>query len=175
MLPMINTAALESLRAFANNLLLNPTPNNGRASPNVRTKLAAFERMCCAATAGEEWAIKQLVMSPAYAAQIEVDSYPPGLGPGGFHVEIMLEHIHNTDCTCPTAITHTPGSGMMFSDAATHTAGDAQNAPDDHETAAGTKCQEGPDGCCMSCGVEMSTCATCCGVGYHSDSCEADV
>lgn len=36
-----------------------------------------------------------------------------------------------------------------------------------HEATSGALCTQGPDGCCTMCGVEMTLCALCKGVGYH--------
>lgn len=44
-------------------------------------------------------------------------------------------------------------------------------ASDDHEAAAGTLCSPGPDGCCVGCGVEMTLCNVCHGIGYHRTAC----
>lgn len=41
----------------------------------------------------------------------------------------------------------------------------------EHTAAAGARCIVGDDGCCASCGVEMSTCTRCGGVGYHCAGC----
>jgi hypothetical protein len=43
----------------------------------------------------------------------------------------------------------------------------------EHEAGAGAKCAEGPDGFCLTCGVEMTVCNVCHGIGYHLDSCTA--
>lgn len=40
-----------------------------------------------------------------------------------------------------------------------------------HEDSAGADCTEGPDGCCTTCGVAMTTCNVCGGVGYHHAGC----
>jgi hypothetical protein len=41
----------------------------------------------------------------------------------------------------------------------------------EHEAAAGAKCTEGPDGFCLTCGVEMTVCNVCHGIGYHREKC----
>jgi hypothetical protein len=40
-----------------------------------------------------------------------------------------------------------------------------------HQAAAGAKCHEGPDGMCLTCGVEMTLCNVCKGIGYHREGC----
>lgn len=40
-----------------------------------------------------------------------------------------------------------------------------------HDQFAGSHCIEGPDGCCVTCGVAMTTCEACSGVGYHTATC----
>lgn len=42
-----------------------------------------------------------------------------------------------------------------------------------HEAAAGAKCHAGPDGFCLTCGVEMTVCNACNGIGYHREDCTA--
>jgi hypothetical protein len=42
---------------------------------------------------------------------------------------------------------------------------------DEHQAAAGIKCHEGPDGMCILCGVEMTHCNVCDGIGYHREGC----
>jgi hypothetical protein len=42
---------------------------------------------------------------------------------------------------------------------------------EDHQEAAGAACHQGPDGCCTTCGIEMTTCNVCRGVGYHRAAC----
>lgn len=39
-----------------------------------------------------------------------------------------------------------------------------------HETAAGALCR-GPEGFCLTCGVEMTVCNVCHGIGYHRERC----
>jgi len=46
---------------------------------------------------------------------------------------------------------------------------------DTHSAAGGDKCHEGPDGLCLMCGVEMSVCDACHGVGYHREHCPEDI
>lgn len=41
----------------------------------------------------------------------------------------------------------------------------------DHASAAGEKCHGGEDGLCQTCGVDMTTCAVCGGIGYHRAGC----
>lgn len=43
-----------------------------------------------------------------------------------------------------------------------------------HEAAAGAKCHEEPDGFCLTCGVEMTVCNVCHGIGYHREGCSAE-
>ncbi len=40
-----------------------------------------------------------------------------------------------------------------------------------HEAAAGARCHPGDDGLCVDCGVEMTACNVCHGVGYHRAGC----
>lgn len=40
-----------------------------------------------------------------------------------------------------------------------------------HESAAGAACTEGPESFCTECGVDMSHCEICDGVGYHRAGC----
>ena len=42
---------------------------------------------------------------------------------------------------------------------------------EEHQAAAGAKCQEGPDGMCLQCETEMTTCGTCGGIAYHREGC----
>ena len=37
----------------------------------------------------------------------------------------------------------------------------------EHVAPADTLCADGGDGCCRACGVSMTTCEECGGVGYH--------
>lgn len=46
---------------------------------------------------------------------------------------------------------------------------EADNAA--HEAAAGALCKEGPAGHCLTCGVEMTVCNVCNGIGYHREGC----
>lgn len=45
---------------------------------------------------------------------------------------------------------------------------------DHHAAAAGALCHEGSDGCCLTCGVEMTLCNVCEGIGYHRENCAAE-
>lgn len=45
---------------------------------------------------------------------------------------------------------------------------------DAHAAAAGALCREDTHGCCSTCGVDMSHCNVCQGIGYHRELCPAD-
>lgn len=40
-----------------------------------------------------------------------------------------------------------------------------------HEAAAGAKCHDDGNGFCLTCGVEMTVCNVCNGIGYHREGC----
>lgn len=40
-----------------------------------------------------------------------------------------------------------------------------------HHLAAGKLCTDGADGFCTTCGVAMTTCDVCAGIGYHAKGC----
>ena len=40
-----------------------------------------------------------------------------------------------------------------------------------HQAAAGAKCHMDTDGFCLTCGVEMTLCNVCKGIGYHREGC----
>jgi len=42
---------------------------------------------------------------------------------------------------------------------------------EEHQAAAGAKCHEGPDGMCVMCETEMTTCNACGGIAYHREGC----
>jgi hypothetical protein len=42
---------------------------------------------------------------------------------------------------------------------------------EEHQSAAGAACLDGGDGACVLCGVEMTTCNVCGGIGYHRENC----
>jgi len=44
----------------------------------------------------------------------------------------------------------------------------------EHEAAVGARCREGEHGCCVACGVDMSHCNVCQGIGYHRENCSAN-
>lgn len=45
---------------------------------------------------------------------------------------------------------------------------------DRHALAEGAACREGDDGMCAGCGVEMTVCNVCHGIGYHRENCSAE-
>lgn len=47
-----------------------------------------------------------------------------------------------------------------------------QGLAGDHAIAAGARCTRGDDGCCKGCGVAMTLCDVCVGIGYHRAGCE---
>ena len=50
-------------------------------------------------------------------------------------------------------------------------AGVAQGAAMTHERAVGALCADDGTGSCVGCGVALTTCESCQGVGYHADLC----
>lgn len=46
------------------------------------------------------------------------------------------------------------------------------NLLSEHAAAFGAKCTDGGDGCCSLCGVSLSVCEECMGVGFHRPSCD---
>jgi hypothetical protein len=48
---------------------------------------------------------------------------------------------------------------------------DIHLSDDGHDAAAGSLCQDDGTGCCGICGVAMSVCNECGGIGYHRDLC----
>ena len=60
----------------------------------------------------------------------------------------------------PVAVTVTVGDDAMPIDCA-----------EAHSAAAGDLCEDGGDGCCRICGVSMTECDECEGVGYHREDC----
>lgn len=40
-----------------------------------------------------------------------------------------------------------------------------------HEAVAGAKCHDDGNGFCLTCGVEMTVCNVCNGIGYHREGC----
>lgn len=63
------------------------------------------------------------------------------------------------------------GDDHTTTEHATSVAAYIESARDSHQAAAGAQCHEGPDGMCLICETEMTTCAVCGGVGYHREGC----